>query len=206
MPQLSTPLIDVLPGQVVTPRNLSHRRPAHTDLAQDRPLLSIRPSTPPLRTSHNLLPHIIPIANDVVNDVNNDSGLVENPPLHKAVATGRLQPTLLRLLLWDLQPLPPPGALAPFHVHRPTGFAQEGSDPAVAVAPILRGERDNVRDQRVFIGPALRHLPLCRAMLPQCATGEPFRDAELLPDMLNACTAVGGAQKFPEAAFSETGH
>jgi hypothetical protein len=33
-------------------------------------------------------------------------------------------------------------------------------------------------------------------MLPQHATGEPFRDAELLPDMLNTSSAAGGAQKF----------
>jgi len=32
------------------------------------------------------------------------------------------------------------------------------------------------------------------------ATGEPLRDAELLPDVIDAGTAAGGAQKFPEAA------
>ncbi len=37
-------------------------------------------------------------------------------------------------------------------------------------------------------------------MLPESATGEPFRDLELLPDVLDAATAAGGAQKFPEAA------
>jgi hypothetical protein len=84
-------LIDALPGQIMPPSNLSHRRPTLTDLAHDRTLLSIRPPTPPFRTSHNLLPHVIPTANDVVNDVNNDGGLVENPSLHKAVPTGRLR-------------------------------------------------------------------------------------------------------------------
>ena len=72
------------------PSNLSHRRTTLTDLAKDRTLLGIRPPPPPLRTSHNLLPHVIPAANDVVNDVNNDTGLAESLPLHKAVATGWL--------------------------------------------------------------------------------------------------------------------
>ena len=65
----------MLPRQIVPPRDLSHRRPAHTNLAQDRSLLNIRPPAPPFSTCQNLLPHIIPTANDVVNDVNNDSGL-----------------------------------------------------------------------------------------------------------------------------------
>ena len=37
-------------------------------------------------------------------------------------------------------------------------------------------------------------------MLPEHAAGKPFRDIELLPDMIDASTAAGGAQKFPEAA------
>ena len=77
--------------------------------------------------------------------------------------------------------------------------AQPPATPAVSVAPILRGERDDVGRQDVFIGPSARHFPLCRAMLPEHATGEPFRDPELLPDMLDASTAAGGAQKFPDA-------
>ena len=38
-----------------------------------------------------VLSHIIPIASDVVNDVNNDSVLNENPACQKAVPTGRLR-------------------------------------------------------------------------------------------------------------------
>jgi hypothetical protein len=33
-------------------------------------------------------------------------------------------------------------------------------------------------------------------MLPERVTGEPFRDPELLPDMLDASTAAAGAQMF----------
>ena len=103
------------------------------------------------------------------------------------------KPPPLRLLLWNLQPLPPPYTLYALHVHRPTGLPKERRDAPVAVAPVLRGERDDVSDQRVFIGLALRHLPLGRAVLPEDTTGEPFRDPELLPDMLDASTAAGGA-------------
>ena len=59
---------------------------------------------------------------------------------------------------------------------------------------ILRGKRDDVRGQHGFIGPAARHLPLCRAMLAKYATGGALRDGELLPDMLDTCSATGGAQ------------
>jgi len=36
-------------------------------------------------------------------------------------------------------------------------------------------------------------------MLSQNPAGEAFRDLERLPDMLDAATAAGGAQWFPEA-------
>ena len=110
------------------------------------------------------------------------------------------EPPLLRLLLWDLQPLPPPYPLDPLHIHRPARLAQQRRDPPVAIAAELRGERDDVRRQGFFIGPTLRRLSLGRTMLPEHKTGEPFRDPELLPDMLDASTAAGGAQKFPDAA------
>lgn len=93
LPQLGTPLVKVLSCQIVPPRDLGHRRPAQTNLAQNRTLLDLRPPTPPFSTCHNLLAHIIPIANDVVNDVNNDSGLKRNPMRQKVVPTGLKLPT-----------------------------------------------------------------------------------------------------------------
>jgi hypothetical protein len=106
------------------------------------------------------------------------------------------EPALLRLLLWDLQPLPPPDPLDLLQVHRLAGLPKERRNAPVTVATELRGERDDVRCQGFFIGPTLRRLPLGRTMLPKHATGKPFRDLELLPDMLDASTAAGGAQKF----------
>jgi hypothetical protein len=37
----------------------------------------------------------------------------------------------------------------------------------------LYGFDHSVRGEGLLVGPALRHLPLCRAMLPEHATGEP---------------------------------
>jgi hypothetical protein len=47
------------------------------------------------------------------------------------------------MLLWDVQPLPPPGPLDALHVHRPASLPKERRDAAVAVAPVLPGERDD---------------------------------------------------------------
>ena len=104
------------------------------------------------------------------------------------------EPRLLRLLLGNLEPLPPPDPLDALGVHRPACLPQERRDPAVAVAPVLGRERDDVRGQRVFIGPPARHLPLGRTMLAEHATGDPFRHLELLPDVVDAGTTAGGAQ------------
>ena len=79
-------------------------------------------------------------------------------------------------------------------------FTAQPASPSVSVAAVLRGERDDVGGQRFFIGPPRRYLPLGRAVLPEHPAGQPLRDTELLPDMLDAGPATGGAQKFPEAA------
>ena len=110
------------------------------------------------------------------------------------------EPRPLWLLLGNLQPLPSPDPLDPLHVHDPTGVTQQGRDPPVAIATILRGERDDVRGERLLVGTTVRNLPLCRSMLTEHPAGEPFGDPELLPDMIDTTTAPGGAQKFPEAA------
>ncbi len=56
-PELGPPLVDVLPGQVMTTGDICNPRPIHTNLRQDRPLLRIRPATSPLDARQTLLPH-----------------------------------------------------------------------------------------------------------------------------------------------------
>lgn len=70
----------------------------------------------------------------------------------------------------------------------------------VTVAPILAGERDDVRGQRVLVGTLARHLALCRAVLAENPAGKAFRDRELLLHMVDTLTTAGGAQQFPDAA------
>ena len=50
------------------------------------------------------------------------------------------QPAPFRLLLWELQPLPPPDALDPLGVHVPTFGPEQGSDPPIAISAILAGQ------------------------------------------------------------------
>ena len=66
---------------------------------------------------------------------------------------------------------------------------------AIAVAPILGGERDDVRGQRILVGAAPRHLPLGRPMLAQDAAGDTVQDGEPLPDMIDTGPAAGGVRK-----------
>ncbi len=74
------------------------------------------------------------------------------------------------------------------------------SDPAIAVVAVLAGDGDDVRGQCILVGASAWRLPLRRATLAHNATGKAFGDPEFPSDVINACSAAGGAQKFPEAA------
>ena len=60
---------------------------------------------------------------------------------------------------------PAPQAPDPLVVHLPSGIAQQGGDPAMAVATISPGQRDHVGDRAILVRPPSRQLALCRAML-----------------------------------------
>ena len=110
------------------------------------------------------------------------------------------EPLSLRLFCWNLQPLPPPDPLDPLDVHHPAGVAQQRRDPAVAVAAIFDGERDDVGGQSRLVIGRLGDLALRRAMLAEYAAGEAFGNAERLPNALDADPAAGGVYQFPDAA------
>ena len=61
-------------------------------------------------------------------------------PQPDAGAVVEPEPAPLRLLLRNLQPLPPPDPLDPLAVHHPAGVPQQRRDPAIAVAAVLGGE------------------------------------------------------------------
>ena len=63
------------------------------------------------------------------------------------------QPAPFRLLLWELQPLPPPDALDPLGVHMPTFGPEQGSDPPIAISAILAGQADDRGRECLFIIP-----------------------------------------------------
>jgi hypothetical protein len=73
-------------------------------------------------------------------------------------------------------------------------------NPAVAVAAVFGGKRDDVGGQRRLVSTSLGRLPLRRAMLPQNPTCQALGEAKLRGDMLGTAAAASGAQKFPEAA------
>jgi hypothetical protein len=52
-PQLVAPLIHMLAREIMPTRNISHRRPANTNLAQDRQLVVVRPTPTALNTDNN---------------------------------------------------------------------------------------------------------------------------------------------------------
>ena len=97
-------------------------------------------------------------------------------------------------------PLAPPQALDPLVVDLPADIAQQGGDAAIAVAAILAGQLDHVRDQAIFVVAAARVAALGRAMLPQHPASPALRDPEPVADVIDALTAARGAQKFPPAA------
>ena len=110
------------------------------------------------------------------------------------------EPAPFLLLRWDLQPFALPDALDPFVVHVPARLVQQRRHRPVAVTAILRRQLDDVRRQRVFIGPSARDLPLCRAVLTERATGAALRYAKRLSHAIDALPAARRAQKFPRAA------
>src|SRR5690606_19362923 len=108
--------------------------------------------------------------------------------------------TPLRLLVGNLEPLPPPDSFDTLGVHPPALGPQHRRDPAVAVAPIPGSKPDDISRQRILIGSAMRLLALGRAVLAENLAGKPLRDGELRHDTIDATATASGAQKFPEAA------
>jgi hypothetical protein len=93
-----------------------------------------------------------------------------------AGAVGEPEPTALRLFVWNLQPLASPDPLHPLVVDQPAGPAQQRGDLAIAVAPILASQLDDVGGQPLFVVTALRDLTLCRAVLAERRAGAALGD------------------------------
>lgn len=92
--------------------------------------------------------------------------------------------------LWNFQPFTSPDTLDPFVVHMPACVVQRAGYHAVAIAPVLVGQLDDVVSQTHFISTALRDLTLRGSVLPKRATGPTFRHAKFPPHMVDAFAAT----------------
>ena len=75
-----------------------------------------------------------------------------------AGAVSQPEPPLLGLLMRHLQALASPDPLHSLGVHNPARGPEQSGDLAVAIAPVLACERDDVGRQRLFVVSAPRHL------------------------------------------------
>ena len=114
-------------------------------------------------------------------------------PQPDAGPVGQPQPPALWLARRHLQPLPAPDPLHPLVVHQPTRIPQQGGDLAIAVAPILPGQLDDVGGQLLFVVAAPRRLALRRAVLPERPAGAALGDGQHPADMLDAGAPARGA-------------
>jgi len=75
----------------------------------------------------------------------------------------------------------------------PASHPQQRRDSSVAIAAILRGQRDDRSGQRILIDPLDRLIALCPSPLPQQPASIPFAHLVLRSDMLHCTTAPLGA-------------
>ena len=121
-------------------------------------------------------------------------------PQADAGAVGEPETSALGLLGRHLQPLTAPDPLDKLVVHEPARITQQRADLAVAVAPVLAGELDEVGRQGRLVVAAPRHLALRRAVLAERPTGAALGDVPDVRDRLDASAPARGAQKFPRDA------
>ncbi len=91
------------------------------------------------------------------------------------------------------EPLTAPDPFNPFVVHLSAFGVQQGSDPAIAVTPILAGQVGDRFAQRIFVIALNKYAPLCRSRLPQDTTGPALRHAQLSLNVPNHSSTSFGA-------------
>ena len=84
-------------------------------------------------------------------------------------------------------------------MHSPAFASEERRDAPIAMPPILRRERNQPRDEARLIVGHVPAVPMRRPRLRQYQTGPPFRDAQVVPDMVHGLASSGRAQNFPDA-------
>src|SRR5947209_7064499 len=115
-------------------------------------------------------------------------------PQPDARAVRQPQSPAFRLLATNFEPLTPADPLDTLGIDEPDRLTQQRCNLAIAMAPVLASQLDNVGGQPLFVIPAPRRLTLCRAMLSERPTGAALGDGEFPSDMLNAGAPARGAQ------------
>jgi hypothetical protein len=106
---------------------------------------------------------------------------------------------------WYFEPLTAPDPLVyTITTNPPASLDQQRGDPAIAIASVLRSQRDNRSRQRIFISSDDGGVSLRSAVLSDDPAGVAFREAVLLPNALDSLPASLGAYKFPEATSVST--
>ncbi len=121
-------------------------------------------------------------------------------PQTDAGAVVEPQPTSFGLLGRHLQTLPSPQALHALVIHPPALPPQQCRDPAIAIATILTGQFHNPFHQPRLVVWHMRLTPLCGSRLTQNPACPPFRDPELLSNLVDHLASPRRAQKFGYAA------
>jgi hypothetical protein len=103
------------------------------------------------------------------------------------------QPTAWSVLLGNLEPLATPDALNPVLAHTPACDLQKSGDPAIAIAPVLRGKDRDGSGEGILVSPDGRDVTLCPAWLADDPAGVALREAVLLSNALNRLPTPFGA-------------
>jgi hypothetical protein len=104
----------------------------------------------------------------------------------------------------NFEPLTAPDALHAIGTDVPTGCIEQLSDPAIAIASILRSQSHDRLCQRIFIGSRNNGVTLRAPRLADEPAGLALRETILLPNPLDRLPAPFGAYKFPEAISFST--
>ena len=104
-----------------------------------------------------------------------------------------IEPPALLMTLRQLEPLFAPGPLNLLVVHRPAFDTQQRRNLAIAVAPVLLRQPDQIQPQGSIIFPGRLVLQGTKRQSNHPA-GSPFRRRELLARMDNGLTELPGRQ------------
>src|SRR5215470_13711884 len=125
--------------------------------------------------------------------LNSSSKVSRRRPQPHTRAVVEPQPPARPLLLRHLQPFPPPDPLHPVLAHLEPGLVQQRRHPAVAVAPIVTGQRDDRRGQRIVVDSGSGRVALRPAALAEQPAGPSFTQLVLCARKLHRAPAPRGA-------------